>query len=633
MKVLKIIIFVIIVCFCNIVSAVNHFTIDNSDSQLLRTSIESTYIETTEISPFNLETPISALCITGKITKISDDYIVRVLLKDKFGHLYCILESYNLLNDDIQFSFTDYCEETCALANIIPVSIKIIIKGAVLTINGISVLDETNKLMNDVRSKQQKVKEAQLESIIQRVNSYNEKHNKLWRAGITPLGLKSFEERQRLLGLNDDETSEGIEYYVDGIFESGTPASLTPTNRLSAYVEKYDWRDRHGQNWITSVKHQGNSAFCYSFCAIGAIEAMMNLYYNNSSLDLDLSEDEGARCPYSYDTYVCGGLAANVLEYAKNFGICDEIAYPFIDSCCIPCKRDLVVPNEIVKIEDYTYIGNSSEETIKGALINNGPMTSGYKGHAMVMVGYATIKEGDVISIHTGTGISYNISINSGDPRIGKTYWIFKNSYGTNAYGCNDGYWFILFNDLNKMREPYYITRPFCTIHTSNNAVNCSDLDGDGYYFWGIGPKPSWCPSWVPNTPDGNDNNSSKGSMDQYGNLETLSTNNTYTISGNVTYTSSQSFKCNIKIPSNTSLTIKNTLNLFGKVKIYIESNGQLIVDGGVVTNADINLSSGGIINLKNGGIIVMQTGKDFTVPTNALLDITNGKIIRSNEF
>lgn len=79
--------------------------------------------------------------------------------------------------------------------------------------------------------------------------------------------------------------------------------------------------------------------------------------------------------------------------------------------------------------------------------------------------------------------------------------------------------------------------------------------------------------------------------------------------------------------------TLKNTLNLFGRVKIYIESNGQLIVDGGVVTNADISMSLGGKITLKNGGTIVMQTGKNYNVPTNALLDITNGKIIRSNDF
>jgi ketosteroid isomerase-like protein len=58
-----------------------------------------------------------------------------------------------------------------------------------------------------------------------------------------------------------------------------------------------------------------------------------------------------------------------------------------------------------------------------------------------------------------------------------------------------------------------------------------------------------------------------------------------------------------------------------------------LIVDGGVVTNADISMSSGGKITLKNGGNIVVQTGKDFNVPTNALLDMTNGKILRSNDF
>lgn len=625
MKVLRVLIIVFILFYCHRIEAVNHFTIENSDSQLTRTSIESTFTKTTEVRPFILETPISALCITGKIIKESDEYLVRVLLKDKLGHYYCVLESYDIINDEANFSFADYCEETSILANVIPTSLKIVIKGAVLKINEIGVLNEAKNLpIERLTTKQQKNKEAQVDNIIQRINSYNEEHNKLWRAGITPLGLKSYEEKQRLLGLNDDETSEGIEYYVDGIFESGTPASLTPTNRLSSYVEEFDWRNRHGQNWMTSVKHQGNSSFCYSFCAIGAIEAMANIYYNRL-LNLNLSEDEGARCPYSYDTYNNGGLAATVLEYAKYYGICDEVAYPFIDSCCIPCKRDIIVPNEIVKIEDYTYVGNSSEEAIKGALINNGPMTSGYIGHAMVMVGYATIKEGDVISIHTGTGIYCNITINSGDPRIGKTYWIFKNSYGTNAYGCNNGYWYILFNNLSNMREPYYLTRPYCTIDNSNNVVNCSDNDGDGYYFWGIGPKPSNCPSWVPDTPDGDDSDINYGSIDSYGFLDELPEG--ITIKTPVTYASNSSTSYRYGIVNGGTLTITGTTTLIGDSKIRVCEGGILIVDGGTLQDADITMVPGSTLIVRNNGVVNMATGKAFVAPKGVVVDIESGTI------
>ena len=625
MKILRVLIIVFILFYFHRIVAVNHFTIEKSDYQLTRTSIESTFTKTTEVRPFILETPISALCITGKIIKESDDYLVRVLLKDKLGHYYCVLESYNILNDEANFSFTDYCEETFILANVIPISLKIVIKGAVLKINEIGMQNEAKNLpIERLTTKQQKNKEAQVDNIIQRINSYNEGHNKLWRAGITPLGLKNYEEKQRLLGLNDDETSEGIEYYVDGIFESGTPASLTPTNRLSAYVEKFDWRNRHGQNWMTSVKHQGNSWFCYSFCAIGAIEAMTNIYYNRL-LNLDLSEDEGARCPYSYDTYKRGGLAIDVLEYVKSYGICDEIAYPFIDSCCIPCKRDIIIPNEIVKIEDCTYVGNSSEEAIKGALINNGPMTSGYKGHAMVMVGYATIKEGDVISIHTGTDIYKNITINSGDPRIGNTYWIFKNSYGTNVYGCNNGYWYILFNDLSKMREPYYLTRPYCTIDNSNNVVNYSDNDGDGYYFWGIGPKPSNCPSWVPDTPDGDDSNINYGSIDSYGILDELPEG--ITIKTPVTYPSNSSTSYRYGIVNGGTLTITGTTTLIGDSKIRVCEGGILIVDGGTLQDADITMVPGSTLIVRNNGVVNIATGKAFVAPKGAVVNIESGEI------
>ena len=320
-----------------------------------------------------------------------------------------------------------------------------------------------------------------------------------------------------------------------------------------------------------------------------------------------MSDEEIVSC--STQNGCNGGYEADAFSYIKNYGVVDSLCFPYADTirdCTMICSN----PNERIFIQNYCNIF-INEDSIKSNLFNC-PLTIAFGGewrHSMVIIGYKKIAIGDKIYLGNNSAGSYVI-INSTDHQslIGKTAWILKNSW--EPWG---GYLYAIV-DINSSSiwRIMSITGKITSLNYNDSDIICEDADGDGYYFWGIGPKPSWCPSWVPNTPDGNDNNSSKGSMDQYGNLESLSTSNTYTVSGNVTYTSSQTLKCNIRIPSNTSLTIKNTLNLFGRVKIYIESNGQLIVDGGVVTNADINMSSGGKITLKNGGIIVMQTGKDF---------------------
>lgn len=49
------------------------------------------------------------------------------------------------------------------------------------------------------------------------------------------------------------------------------------------------------------------------------------------------------------------------------------------------------------------------------------------------------------------------------------------------------------------------------------SGVLCEDLDGDGYYNWGIGQKPFYCPS-CSDMPDGNDYNPNIGGMDEMGN-------------------------------------------------------------------------------------------------------------------
>ena len=80
-------------------------------------------------------------------------------------------------------------------------------------------------------------------------------------------------------------------------------------------------------------------------------------------------------------------------------------------------------------------------------------------------------------------------------------------------------------------------------------------------------------------------------------------------------------------------LTVQDILNLFGRVIVTIEPGGELVIDGGVVTNAVVNLTVGSKLTIKNGGKLIMRTGTDFEAPTGALIEIENGAICRSNDF
>ena len=119
------------------------------------------------------------------------------------------------------------------------------------------------------------------------------------------------------------------------------------------------------------------------------------------------------------------------------------------------------------------------------------------------------------------------------------------------------------------------------------------------------------------------------------GDLETLNPNSgsTLQITGNTTYNSRQSKYTHIRINPNATLTVKNILNLFGRVTITIESGGELVIDGGVVTNANIAFSTGGKLKIKNGGKLVMRTNTDFEAPIGALVEIEDGIICKSNDF
>lgn len=248
----------------------------------------------------------------------------------------------------------------------------------------------------------------------------------------------------------------------------------------------------------------------------------------------------------------------------------------------------------------------------------------------MLLVGYDTIRHEDIIRILNNSGLQPPSNV---DSYIGRTYWIYKNSWGENE--DIGGYQHIIFENGSSsgpnhfMRRNYRIMGPITSNLKSVQDVICEDADGDGYFFWGIGPKPSHCPSWVPNEPDGDDSDYDYGPMDAYGHLLNLHglISQSVIITGNTTYSQPQyNYGLTVLVP-NSTLTVTSQFTLYDGVYIIVPNGSTLIVDGGSINNADIRLQNGGKLIIRNGGTINMAEGLDFSAPIGAIVEISEGSI------
>lgn len=140
-----------------------------------------------------------------------------------------------------------------------------------------------------------------------------------------------------------------------------------------------------------------------------------------------------------------------------------------------------------------------------------------------------------------------------------------------------------------------------------------TDEDGDGYYVWGGGPKPTSLPVWVPDLQDGDDSNPDVGGMDHLGWYEDLEgiEHATWDIDFPFVVNYYEAEPChNINILEGGIFgVISSDIRLVDNCTITVKSGGMLGISHGSLSSANIIVEPGGMLYIENGEINLAENG------------------------
>lgn len=582
---------------------------------------------------------IYSLSIDATIYLPREASFSRIVLEDTNGHDYLVAESDWFKNDTVIVNLEGYCEETAKLNNIIPFRIKCYLaEGATIDLHYVNVTTRPSVASPGGESPDS-IKRQQIQSIVNRINIYNEKHKRLWEAGITNKSLLNYND----LRDEHDTYLSNIKYYKAGIYEFGErdSANVQPD---SPYIPRFDWRDIHGQRkqFITPVKNQDPTNWCATFAAVAAMEAKTNLYFNDT-INLNLSEVSVAyymKHTTNIEIIKKGSTPPVPLSYIKANGVLDNATMPFVtDTLQLYYGQPATRPEglENVKFSSYDYNdcdywNNLNLDTIKWTIINKGPCLCGFKrpdmiltGHEMMLTGYEVIHPDTFYIVTLPWNVERWISEESDPQWIGKTCWIYKDSYYGALNHGHEGYMFLIYNDYRYMNPAYYINTPIIRRGHNDQEILIEDYDGDGFYNWGIGTKPAHCPAWAPDIPDGDDSDRSKGHMNEYGYCEALSLDRPMYqyIQNDSTLTQPENRTNYLGVLRGATVTLQSQQTFANGTQLLLDNGSTLIINGVTINGSYLRPYPGSKVILNNGAKIQ----KPFEVPIGVEIVINYGSI------
>lgn len=222
--------------------------------------VNRTFTEDTTLYIFDKNEAIAGIKINADIALKGKASLVRVILTTTDNEDLLVYESYPRLAENKTFMINSGADETGLLYNVKPACVKIQLINAGITIKSFlySAFSGNLKFASFINSRDSLVKIKESDKM-NRIKKMINKNNEKWVAGETDISRLSFRDKQAYFG-NEKYNSQGLEYYLGGIFEfkSDNPKALNSISSINSSVvsqnttltttlaDHFDWRERHG---------------------------------------------------------------------------------------------------------------------------------------------------------------------------------------------------------------------------------------------------------------------------------------------------------------------------------------------------------------------------------------------------
>jgi C1A family cysteine protease len=249
---------------------------------------------------------------------------------------------------------------------------------------------------------------------ILRVQQTIKARNLNWVAGQTSLASLSDDQLKLRLGADSTKTEARLKVEHD---QAAAAATVS-------YPASWDWRNVNGQNFVTSVKDQGNCGSCVAFGTVAAIEGTYQVAHNNPTSGIALSEAQMFYCYGKSAGATCasGWWPDQALTDAQNQGLVDAACFPYTagDQNCALCSN---ASTRETRITGYQSITNVAQ--MKQWISSHGPVSTCFT----VYDDFFNYTSGVYTPTSSTVAGGHCVSVVGYCDKDG--YWICKNSWGT----------------------------------------------------------------------------------------------------------------------------------------------------------------------------------------------------------